>query len=161
MAGLSVSLQGADKLDALGERLRRAGRTDLLAELKREMRKPPKRLEAAVRAEVAPRMPAGYERPLGSSLRFRTSFPRGATVGVSVTMDGRGRAVRALDAGILKHPVFGRRRRTTRGRVFNNPWVTQRIQPGFFTQPARRVLRQVQDDTVAAIDRVAAKIAKG
>lgn len=158
---LSVSLQGADKLDALAGRLRRAGRTDLLAELKREMRKPPKRLEVAVRAEVGPRMPAGYERPLGSSLRFRTSFRQGATVGVSVTMDGRGRAVRALDAGILKHPVFGRRRRTSRGRVFNNPWVVQRVRPGFFTQPARQVLRQVQDDMVEALDRFAAKIAGG
>lgn len=166
MPQLSIGVHGAAQFDALAQRLRAAGRGDLERELKRELRKPPGLLEAAVKAEVPPRMPAGYEVPLASSLRFRTSFPSGATVGVKVTMHGRGggggdRDVRALDRGVLRHPVFGRRRRTTRGRIFNNPWVVQRVRAGFFTDPARRVLRQVQDGMLEALDRVAAKIARG
>lgn len=162
---LSVQVAGADRLDAIAGRLREVGNGGLQQELRRELRKPPKLLERAVKAEV-PRMPAGYERSLEASLRFRTSLLSGAATGVRVTMHGRGggggdRDVRALDRGVLRHPVYGRRRRTTRGRVFNNPWVVQAVRPGFWSDPARRVMRQVQDGMVEAIDRVAAKLARG
>lgn len=163
MPDLSVSIAGAQKLDALATQLRNAGRRDLERELRVELRKPPKQLERAVKAAVPPFMPRGYEAPLARSLRFMVRVTRGAVMGVRVTMHGRGggggdRDVRRLNQGELRHPVFGRRRRTTRGRIFNNPWVVQRIPPGFFTKPAAQVLRQVQDDTVRVIDRVLAKI---
>lgn len=163
MPDLSVRIAGADRLNVLASRLREAGRQDLERELRRELREPPKRLERAAKAEIPPRMPRGYEDPLSRSLRFRTAIRRGAVFGVRVTMHGRGggggdRDVRRLNLGELRHPVFGRRRRTTRGKIFNNAWVAQRVPRGFFTDPAARVLRQVQDDTVRVIDRVLAKI---
>jgi hypothetical protein len=54
-----------------------------------------------------------------------------------------------LDRGRLRHPVFGR---------MNSSWVSQRIKPGFFSDPAHRVIREVQDGMVQVMDRVAAKI---
>lgn len=163
MPSMSVSMAGAQKLDALATRMRDAGRKDLEKELRAELRKPPKRLERAVKIAVPNHMPLRYAAVLARSLRFSTRVVRGAVLGVRVTMHGRGggggdRDVRRLNEGELRHPVFGRRRRTTRGRTFENPWVSQRILPGFFTRPAERVLRQVQDDTVRVIDRVLAKI---
>lgn len=165
MAGFSVRMHGADQLDALARRLRAAGRTDLERELRRELRKPPKQLERAVKQGLPAFLPDRYARALSPSLRFRTTIGRGAVVRVTVTMHGRGRgadrAVVAVNRGVLRHPVYGRRRRTTRGRVFTNPWAEQKVHPGFWSDPVAVVGRQVQADTVAAIDRVAAKIAKG
>lgn len=163
MPDLSVSMRGADKLDTLARKLRAAGRKDLDRELNRELRKPLPRLRKAVQAGIPAHMPRGYEDTLSRSLRFRLSRRRGAVISVKVTMHGRGgggkdRDVRRLDRGILRHPVFGRRRRTTRGRIFNNPWVQQRVPPGFFTIPAERELDNVRRDMVAAIDRLLSKV---
>jgi hypothetical protein len=147
---LAVSLAGSEQLEDVAGRLRAAGRKDLQDELDSELRKPPRRLQSAVAANVAPTMPKGYEVPLGTSLkwktRIRTRGPSGA--GVRVTVSSR-RHLRALDEGRLRHPVFGR---------MDSPWVVQRIRSGFFSDPAEREIRRVQDETVAAIDRVAAKI---
>jgi hypothetical protein len=147
---LSVSLAGSDQLGELAGRLREAGRRDLRRELDRELRKQPRRLENAVRAAIPPHIPVGYERAVGTSLRFRTTVrTRGsAGAGVRVTV-ASGRQIRDLDRGRLRHPVFGRQ---------ESPWVTQRIKPGFFTNPAQRVIREVQDGMLQVIQRIAAKI---
>lgn len=163
MPDLSVSMRGADKLDTLSRKLRAAGRKDLERELNRELRKPLPRLKKAVQAGIPAHMPRGYEETLSRSLRFRLSRRRGAVIRLSVTMHGRGgggkdRDVRRLDRGELRHPVFGRRRRTTRGKIFNNPWVRQPIPPGFWTIPAERELQHFQRDAVAAVDRVLSKL---
>lgn len=148
---LSVSFRGSDKLDSLAHRLEAAGRRDLEEELDAELRKPARRLRSAVYAAVPPHMPVGYEVPLATSLRFNENIRTGGSGGrVQVTLSSR-RDIRALEDGRLRHPVFGNQ----------DVWVVQRIRPGFWSEPTERVMGEVQDGMVAALDRVAAKIAGG
>lgn len=148
---LSVSFRGSQKLDALAHRLEAAGRSDLEEELDAELRKPARRLRSAVYASVPPHMPVGYETPLATSLRFRDDVRTGGSGGrVRVAMSSR-RDIAALEEGRLRHPVYGNQ----------NVWVVQRIRPGFWSEPTERVMGEVQDGMIAALDRVAAKIAGG
>lgn len=103
----------------------------------------------AVRAEIPPTMPKGYEGVLGGSLKLRTSVT-GRGVRVTAMAKGKGelRDLPALDAGKLRHPLFGNRKR----------WYVQRIKPGFFTRPADAAMRDAVTAVAVAVNQVVAEI---
>lgn len=76
-------------------------------------------------------MPSGYAPTLAGSLAIRTTSRR-ETVSVVVlapTRGVKGRAVRKLEVGVLRHPLFGNRRR----------WYDQRVRAGFASVPLKAV----------------------
>jgi hypothetical protein len=126
--------------------------------------------EDAVRRQADARFPAGYAAVFGASVQVRVSVRtagQAAHADVRVWADGQAdrRKIAALEAGVLAHPVYGRyrtrrwtatrpRRRQPPRRI-PNPWVRQRIRPGFgaaaldevrpqVTQSMRMVLNQVE-----------------
>ena len=64
--------------------------------------------------------------------------------------DSPGRSVdlKALDDGVVRHPVHGNRER----------WSTQSVARGWFSKPVRKGLRKVRDELVTAVETVTRNI---
>jgi hypothetical protein len=160
MAGLA---DAATELEALAFRLRRAGETELLAEITKAMRDAAVPVPDEIRAGLKPHLPDRYAETLDADLRLGVSVrTAGSDPGVSVTgttllgtgrggvrAGGKARKLRDLDAGRLTHPVYGNR----------EVWRTQEVEPGWFTGPAEAAGPRVRDGIERALEDVAAKAA--
>ncbi len=154
--GVSLTVLGGLALRRLNVQLKAAGRTDLMDELRAGVNKAVQPVRKDIVDDVPQYMPSGYAPVLSKSLRFRTTQRRGAssfTVSMSTVGEGSRtrRDIRSLDKGILRHPTFGRHhyrkwryvgnekvRIPGRGQPIDAPWVSQRIKPRFWTDPAER-----------------------
>jgi hypothetical protein len=66
---------------------------------------------------------------------YRTSVLRGPkTAGVSIRGRKTGHNLKEIDAGKVRHPVYGNR----------NNWATTYVPPGYFTRPLQRMRPQVE-----------------
>lgn len=78
--------------------------------------------------------------------RLSTSSSRG---GVAI-VGPRRKQLKRIDEGFVRHPVFGNR----------EVWVTQRVTPGYFTEPMLAGEKTARRDVIAHLDQVAREIAK-
>jgi hypothetical protein len=162
---MPVVVTGYNELSRLGFRLREAKNVELTRELRKGLRDGLKPLSAQIRAQAPDHTPKGYEATFARSLKFSTKVSTvgtGAGVDFSVTATGKSnpRQIREINRGRLKHPVFGRRRRTRHGLV-SNPWVWQAVKPGFFDNPVRENFNAMRAAMREAIHQVAEKITRG
>lgn len=157
-----MGVSGYNELSALGHRLREAGDSGLMKELTKGLRDGIKPLSKTIR-DWSPRYtPRDYEITFAKSLRFRTKVnTRGTTAAVDFVVTAMGKAnprkIKEINAGMLRHPVHGRYRRTRHGRK-KNPWVAQRIRAGFFDEPVEDDQDFIREQMHAAMARVTAKI---
>jgi hypothetical protein len=85
-------------------------------------------------------MPTGYVPDLRRDLSVRSGTTlSGRRAGVRVEARSRQSRLGALNAGRLRHPLFGNR----------DHWFTQAVRPGFFTDPLRAAVPAVK----AAVER--------
>ena len=155
MASLNIELTGGKQLYELGRRLKTAPRRVQDAS-RRELRRAVEPLQDAIRAEVEPTMPKGYEPVLLSSLKFKVQINARYFSSVTLTTTAGGKAkkreIRALDKGLLRHPVYGRFRVSHRTRSFiPNPWVAQKVRPGFWSRPVREAAPRIRRELVRVI----------
>lgn len=139
--GLDLRITGSDKLAFLGRQLRAEGSKGLGKEMGRALRGTMGPLRAEIRAEASDVMPesGGYRGVFVPSLRYRTQISTSSTrarVTHKTHADGKGerRDVGSLNRGVLRHPVFGRRRRA---------WATTTIRAGFWSRPTDRLMPQI------------------
>lgn len=147
MTLVQVQVHGTAEMRAVARRLREVPEK-IKRESADEVRKVVnEKLDPAVRQMAVVRLPkrGGYATTMYRGLRFSTHVrfqPHAA--GVSTTVFAPAvkstRDINRIDAGILRHPVFGRR---------DQSWVSQRVRPGFVTQP----FQQIQPDLVEGIDK--------
>lgn len=168
---MSVEVVGADRFRVVSRRLRTAAdRKDLTRELRKAILDAVPELKDAVRADAAAYLPDTYAAELVPALRMTTSSNLSGdqvTVRISVTakgVKGHDRQVGTLEAGRLRHPVFGRTRALKRHWVHKatsqlNPWATQTVKPGFVTKPMLAARPAVRREIEQAVDRVLDKIA--
>jgi hypothetical protein len=147
---VDVEIRGAAELRAAARDLRQAER-ELRQRMDRSLRTIGKRFERDIRG-AARRLPSGYAPVMAADVRVSTSLRNGG-LSLRVWAPGKGdqRDVRAIDAGTLRHPVFGHRTR----------WSAQRVRPGFVEAPRRRLAEHVQDDIEAAVDQAVAIATRG
>ncbi len=169
----SINVHGGDRFRVVARRLRTAAdRKDLVRELRVAILDAVPGLKDAVREGAPGYLPDTYAAELVPSLRMTTSTTTSGdqvTVRISTTAQGRGgnpRQVGDLEAGRVKHPVFGRSRALKRHAVHRatsrlNPWVTQAVKPKFVTEPMEAGRPGVRREIEAAVDRVLDKITKG
>jgi hypothetical protein len=63
----------------------------------------------------------------------------------------RERDLPAVDAGLLRHKLFG-----------HPPWYSQAVMPGFFTgPPADRLIQRVEEEVQNVLDEVADELERG
>lgn len=140
---------GADQFLRLSKALKHAGRTQLRKDLNSGMRQAAKGLIPKTRAAALDgRLPdAGGLAQRVAKAPQRVSVKTGRDPGVSIVAGKRGSGARAADAGVVRHPVFGRKQ-----------YVNQSVQPGWFTDTLRRsapdVLPALEQAISDVMDRV-------
>lgn len=149
---MDVTVTGTAELRALSARLLAAGNGSLNRKLRHGVTDAVRPLKREVVASLPTYMPNRYAGVLGGSLKLRTSAA-GERVQITATARGRHkqRALPAIDGGVLRHPVYGNRKR----------WVAQRIRRGFFTEPTGRSGSAIQRSIERVMHDVAAKITRG
>lgn len=169
MAGLGITVGGADDFARLARALHEAGSKGkgLSRALDRGLRKAADEVPRVIRRDSDGYMPAGYEAVFKASLQFKVEvrqvFEHRVTVVVyALGAKGHRRQVEQLERGELRAPDWGRwrvRRGINRGRhKLKNKWHTQRIRPGFATIPAKGAEQDIRKVIDAHVQRVAEKI---
>lgn len=163
---VAVQVLGAGQLGRVATALRLAGQGGLSRELDRALRRAGGHVIRAVELRTDDYMPKGYERTFSMSLRLRPQVRLAYDARVSIVASAQGkirpREIRRLEAGTIRHPVFGRwrmRRGKHAGKhAIRNPWVTQKIRPHFFTEPANAAAPLARQEMLEAIRRTDMKI---
>lgn len=159
--------------------LKNAGATGLSRELDRGLRDAAAVVHREIEQHTGDYMPSGFDAPFKASLDLKTQQRAVSAHRVTIVGIGRsrseGRDVVKMDAGILRHPVFGRYRvqrrrnavtKTVNGKsltieassAYKNPWVAQKIRAGWFSEPFERARHAALKQIDAAVARVAKKI---
>lgn len=134
-----MTFRGPDRLRRFGRNLREQGEKTLRREVYRGINRATKPMRANAKAAARARLPhrGGLaERVARSRLTTRTRLVgRNPSVRIIATSPDN---VRRIDRGTVRHPVFGHTDR----------WVTQPVNPGWFTDPmeagAVRARREVE-----------------
>lgn len=134
---LSVQISGAATYHEVAARIRAEGNKGLGREMTRALERASRPIERAVTVEYKG-LPTsgGYAGDFSKSLRFRLSSrtsARSSSLRVLTFADGthERRDIGALEAGRLRHPVYGRSRAGRSGRRTPNPWAVTTVRGDF------------------------------
>lgn len=135
--------EGAAELREVAVRLRATGQVGLRTVMARNIRVATLPAADRVRRSALATLPrsGGLNEWVADSV-LRTSVTTGArTAGVALRMRKTGHDLKAIDAGIARHPVYG------------NPknWAVTHVHPGFFTTPLEAMKPEVTAACVAAM----------
>lgn len=149
---LDVRVEGAAELRRVAAQIRAEGRKDLGREMGRALARASEPLKAGIKQSAAATMPrsGGYAAAFDKSLRFKAQ-QKGDGASASYTLvtyaDGTSerRDIRALEAGNLRHPIFGRSRPGARkGERTANQWSVTSIRPGFHKRGTKNAADEVE-----------------
>jgi hypothetical protein len=150
VGGVQIVVVGNNaRLRAIGKKLKALDDKSLQRELGRGIGRAAKPAMQAVRDSTGQYVPNRFAPVLAKSLQMRTS---NVAAGLRITATGKGQAqprrVAAMNAGQLRHPLFGRRAH----------WYTQAVTPGFFDKPIEEKAPAFREELERVLDEVAAKI---
>lgn len=146
----------ADELARLSAALREAGETEWRKQVIQGLKHAAEVILPDIRADLRPHLPNRYADVLNADLRLTVSVKTGVTdPGVFIVGKPRGknRKLNLINAGVLRHPVFGQHG-VPRSR-WN--WATQgepSVRPGWFDDPILRAKPEVRKEIEAALERV-------
>ena len=128
---------------------------DLHARLLKETRAAMRPTQAQVKTSAA-RLPSGYAPTMARSVRVATRVTSaGSAVKGTVRVSARGRRekrdVRTINAGRLRHPLFGRRLH----------WFTTTVKPRFVSDPIVLLRDRIGDGAERAANDTADEIVRG
>lgn len=161
---MRIQVTGAGDLYRLAHALNEAGDKSLKRELDKGSREAGKVLADEVQQHTKDYIPQGFEARWDQYFETKTEVRLVQSRRISVVFWARGkrerRDIRAINAGRLRHPVYGRNRRLKDGTLRANPWVEQKIRAGLVDEPARRAMPRAIKKIDDAVARVVAKIDK-
>lgn len=164
---IGVQVEGAREFNALARRLRDAGDTGLMREVRKALDDKAKSLESAVRTDLPRYLPDRYAAILAKAMKVKgatRSYGREISVRLVLTAKGskRPRQVGPLDnPGILRAPNWGRYRYNRFGSRRRNKWHRQYVRAGFWSDHVDGMRKVIRRDVVEAVHTVAQKITKG
>jgi hypothetical protein len=153
-----ITVNGADEFARLSRQLKEAGQKGLQREFTQAISRSVKPLKAELPASARTHLPRRgglAERVAGSRIGF-TRRTSGRGVGLRVQAKNAYHLAQ-MDKGFVRHPVFKRRGEESRSFV----WVTQRVIPGWFTDPTDAAAPRIRREVLRAMDDVARKINAG
>lgn len=170
--GLDVRINGAATLKRVAEQMRAEGNKGLAKEMSKALAEAVEPVKTSIAAEADQVMPdrGGYREAFSRSLRFRMSrrtSGREASVMLRTYADGtkERRDIDALEAGQLRHPIYGRSRRIRigprAGTAQPNPWAVTAIRPGFHQRGTKNAGDEAERQLLGVLDDFAARLAKG
>ncbi len=151
---VTVRTVGQEKLASVAAVLVASGDKDLQRELRRAMSRMTKPMRRAGRQGALQILPhrGGLDEHVASTARIstRVTLKRNG-VGVRIVGDSRDNLHRMDEQGIVRHPLFGNRKK----------WIDERIRPGWFTKPlilttndiGPREINKAIDDVADALQR--------
>lgn len=152
----SLSISSGAELRYVAGLLRKAAARDLTRELRKGQRAAFKPLQAEIRAEAAATLPkrGQYAATMAKAVKVTVTTGVGRNA-LTARVFARGkvenRDVVAVNAGRLRHPVFGHRKH----------WSLTRVRPGFVDRPVNKLADQVLKESADAAQRVLDNIARG
>lgn len=154
----SARIRGADAARKAARDLRRIHDRTLTREIRSAVKGTvDDKLPPLLRASALAHTPARYGKVLSPAMRVKTTTKLATTrgVGVQVTIWAQGktehRDVESINAGRLRHPLFGMRKR----------WYTTTVPRGFVDRPITALRRVLVRDVDQALSRVADKFNVG
>jgi hypothetical protein len=144
---VGLEIEGADKLRIVTRALKQFGDKDLSRGVYRGLNRATIPLRADARRSAATVLPqrGGLADRVAKS-RMTTRRRAGRNPGISIQAKGMPQ-LRAMDRGVVRHPVYGR-----------GPWVTQRITPGWFTDPMEAGAAGVRRELLRVLDEAAREL---
>ncbi len=148
MAGpVDVRVEGAAQVQAVRRELRRLGDKDAMRQFYAALNRATKPMRAAAQQQALVQLPRrGGLAARVAKEKLRTSTARG---GVSI-LGPKNRQLRLIDAGFVRHPVFGNR----------EVWRTQPIPAGYFTKPMKEGAPVARKELLDEMEKVAADVAR-
>lgn len=145
-------VRGSHQLHVLAQRLAEAGRGDLRKELLREIRGSARKAIPDVRQAAFRTLPrrGGLAERVGKQAYAVQTRLAGSSASIRIAGKGM-KELRDIDAGRLRHPVFG-----DRGR-----WKAQSVTPGFFSKTIERRAPSIRKDVEKAMGDIARKVTGG
>lgn len=150
---LEVTLSGAAMLHKVAAQIRDEGRKDLSRQMSVALGKAVEPLKVSITREAAAAMPSGYTDLLTGSLQHRMSRRNGgqmAQVTLRTHADGKKerRDLPSLEDGVLRHPLFGRKKK----------WYVTRVRAGFHKRGTEMAADNAVEALGQVVDRFAAKL---
>lgn len=141
---VSIEIRGLNEVQKLARDLAAASRRLMpdLADAAADSLKP---LEPTIRRSAMDTLPTrgGLDRKIAAS-EIRIIKRRNV-----VRLEVRNAyALRSLDDGVLRHPVFGNRKK----------WVSQRVRPGWWTRPVTTAKPRIGREVQAKMQRIISRI---
>jgi hypothetical protein len=149
---VDITTHGAEKLVRLAKAISTAGDKELGRKLTKALQQADKPLKKSARQGALQILPyrGGLAERVAKS-RFTSRITKsGSGAGLTITGTGQDNLSR-MDAGTVRHPVYGNR----------DQWVTQRIAPGWFTNPLTLDAPKVREELDKAIDELSAELEAG
>lgn len=151
---IDLRIEGADKLGALSDAMRRYGTVELERELGQGIERAVKPLVEAVKKSLKTYLPDRYAEALAASLVENAVRLAGSTPGVRLTASaknprGKQRDLASLNRGRLRHPLYGNR----------GYWFDQEVKKGFWNEPLTDESDAVRKEIVKVLDNIAREIA--
>lgn len=148
-----VELQGAEQVDALVRRIRvHADAKALRKELYQGLNRVTKGVRADMRASIGPSLPSrgGLAALMMAKASLTSTASQGKNAGVRIRARHKSYDLKRLNAGRLRHPVFGNRR----------VWVEQTagINPGFLDDSFEKQKPEIAREVQRVLDDIARKI---
>lgn len=152
---LEVTISGAATLRQVAAQIRAEGRKDLGRAMGTALSRAADPVKAAIEAEAATSMPSGYVGVFSASVRHRMSRRHGgqqAQVILATYADGKAerRDIRSLNAGILRHPLWGRKKR----------WYVTKIRGGFHERGTDQAMDAAAREMAEVVQDFAARLIK-
>lgn len=149
--GFEVRVSGGAELYRLRTQLKTLSATGLGKQMDKGFQRAVRPLGPEIRAEVPKAMPSGYAPVLSKSLRFRLASRtarQSSELRFRVFGDGKQkrRDVPALNKGMLRHPVYGKRKQA---------WEEQKVRSGFVDRPFDRLVPDVRREMQSVLKYVA------
>lgn len=147
-------MRGAEDFLRLSKALKGAGQQRLRSDLNKALKSAAKPIIPATRQEAVSRLPSrgGLGKLVASepqSIQVRT----GKDPGVRVVVGKRKGGARATERGFVRHPVFFRPPLVMR-------WVTQQVEPHWFSDAAQEQAPVVRKDLEKALEAIAERIVR-
>jgi hypothetical protein len=146
----------ADELAQVAAALREAGETGWRKQVTQGIKRAAEATLPDIRAALRPHLPDRYADILNADLRLTVTVKTGAAdPGVFITGNpvAKQRKLRVINAGNLRHPVFGQHgvsRRRWKWRDQEEPSV----HPGWFSDPCEQSRPRVREEIEAALEQV-------
>lgn len=145
---MDVRISGAAQIHALAKRIKQTGDTGLGREMAKALSQAVEPIGKAINEEATKVAPSGYVEVLTRSLRHRRTVRGGrmqASVRLTTSAKGKteNRDLPSLNAGRLRHPVFGRRRK---------PWTVTTITSGFYDRGTRKAADEAEKQLLVVLD---------